>query len=309
MQVQVGTDVAKEWIDFAASEGRGGRVDNTAPALKAWLGSWPPGVIAMESTGGYHELLATLAQSAGWRVYVLNPAHVKKFREFSGVRAKTDRLDAAVILRFLQQRGEGLRPWSPGTRLQRQILKLVRERAAAVRHFGALLQAMTDRKAQADIRRCSERCVKHFDERIDALVATDEALALARRRLASVPGIGPLTSAALAVLFARVPFQTSDAAVAFLGMDLRADDSGSKTGRRFLTKKGDPEYRRLLYMAGKAAATTKLLKPLYQALKARHSTTEAILILARKLLRIALAVYREGQTFDPTKVGMGARPA
>lgn len=309
MQVRVGVDVSKECIDFAADDGSAGRVANTAAALKAWLGRWPGGTIAMESTGPYHEVLATLAQAAGWMVHVVNPTQVKRFRQYNGVRAKTDRLDAALVLQFVVEKAGQLRPWAPGTKLQRTLLSLIRQRATWVRHLGALLQATPDGQMRTQLRRFSERHLAHFDARIAALIKRDEALHRAWRLLRSIPGIGPLTAAALAVLFARIPFQSSDAAVAFVGLDLRADDSGQKAGRRFLTKKGDPEYRRLLYLAGSAAAKSKLLKPMYEDLRTRRSATQAIVILARKLLRIALAVYRTGQRFDAAKVGPAAAAA
>jgi len=303
MQVRVGVDVAKEWIDFAADDGSGGRVANSPTALKAWLRRWPAGTIAMESTGRHHEVLATLAQAAGWLVHVVNPTQVKRFRQYSGVRGKTDRVDAALLLQFVVEKAGQLRAWAPGTQLQRQLLSLIRQRAAWVRHLGALLQATPDGHMRRQLRQFSERGLARFDAQIEALIKRDEALHRAWRLLESIPGIGLLTAAALAVLFARIPFQTSDAAVAFVGLDLRADDSGQKTGRRFLTKKGDPEYRRLLYMAGSAATKSKLIKPLYEQLKTRRTATQAIVIVARKLLRIALAVYRTGQPFNATKLG------
>lgn len=41
----------------------------------------------------------------------------------------------------------------------------------------------------------------------------------------------------------RGRFKTSDAFIAFLGMDVRVRDSGGYRGRRKLTKAGDPELR------------------------------------------------------------------
>ena len=38
-----------------------------------------------------------------------------------------------------------------------------------------------------------------------------------------------------------------------MGLDVRVRDSGTFRGRRKLTKKGDPEVRRLLYNAAMAA--------------------------------------------------------
>ena len=125
------------------------------------------------------------------------------------------------------------------------------------------------------------------------------------RRLESIPGIGRQTSTQLAVLFDRVPLSGSDAAVAFVGLDPRASDSGQKRGRRRVSKRGPAELRRLLYNCAQAGVKTAVWKPYYQALLAREfSTTQALVILARKLLRIAYSLWRQADArFDAQKIG------
>ena len=86
-------------------------------------------------------------------------------------------------------------------------------------------------------------------------------------------------------------------------MDPRPKDSGNKVGKRRLTKQGNAEDRRLIYLAAQSAAKTKIFNPIYLALRAKgFATTEAIVIIARKLLRIAFAVWTTNQPFDPTKI-------
>jgi transposase len=60
------------------------------------------------------------------------------------------------------------------------------------------------------------------------------------KRCQGIEGVGPLTSAALTMSFHRGAFRSSDAFVAFLGLDVRVRDSGQLRGRRRLTKKGNP---------------------------------------------------------------------
>ena len=75
-------------------------------------------------------------------------------------------------------------------------------------------------------------------------------------------------------------------------------------GKRYLTKQGNPEDRRLIYLAAQSAAKTKTFKPMYTALRAKGwASTQAIVIIARKLLRIAFAVWTSGLPFDPKKIG------
>jgi hypothetical protein len=69
-----------------------------------------------------------------------------------------------------------------------------------------------------------------------------------------------------------------------------------------LTKHGPGLLRCLLYSAAMAASHSKLFKPLYSALLARGlEATEALVVLARKLARIAMALFKSGATFQAEK--------
>jgi len=142
-----------------------------------------------------------------------------------------------------------------------------------------------------------------LDGRITALINADAPLHRTRSLLQSIVGVGPQSSALLTSLLARVPFASSDALVAYSGLDPRANDSGRSRGRRRLSKRGDPALRRQMFMAAMSACHTSTFAATYQALRARGlKTTEALVILARKLLRIAFAVWRSGQPFEALRV-------
>jgi len=61
--------------------------------------------------------------------------------------------------------------------------------------------------------------------------------------------VGPLTAMAIAATYHRGQFRNDVAFIAFMGMDVRVRESGRFRGRRKLTKKGEPELRRLLFNA------------------------------------------------------------
>ncbi|WP_042806009.1 IS110 family transposase, partial [Thioalkalivibrio sp. ALE19] len=95
-------------------------------------------------------------------------------------------------------------------------------------------------------------------------------------------------------------FRSSDAFVAFLGMDVRVRDSGQKRGRRRLTKQGDPELRRLLYMAAMQAKSKPAWSDYYQRCLDRGlATTQALNALARKLARVAFALMKNQTDYRP----------
>jgi Transposase IS116/IS110/IS902 family len=93
----------------------------------------------------------------------------------------------------------------------------------------------------------------------------------------------------------------SDALIAFVGFDPRPRESGKYRGKRKLSKRGDPEIRRLGYMAAKTFARLEIGQPLYERYRQRGfsaTATYVILILARKILHLAHALVTKNTFFD-----------
>lgn len=292
-------------------------IANNRKAILAWLKQLPAKcVIGIEATGRLHHLLADLAVAHGHTVYVLNPKHVAAYARGVGQRGKTDPMDAAVIARYVDRERDGLHSYTTPSPLQRKLRDLISQRAAVSRHCAALKQSIkaTGEGLHGELKRAHQAALKSLDKvvteinnELKRVIAADETLERKRRQLQTITGIGFVNSAAMTHRFDRTPFANSDAVVASYGMDPRPKDSGDKTGKRRLTKEGNPEDRRLIYLAAQAASKTKVFNPIYKTLLAKgFSTTEAIVIIARKLLRIAFAVWTTGQPFDPDKVGKNA---
>lgn len=292
-------------------------IANNRKAILAWLKQLPAhSVIGVEATGRLHQLLADLAVAHGHTVYVLNPKHVASYAKGVGQRGKTDPLDAAVIARYVDRERDSLHPYTTPSALQRTLRDLISQRAAVVRHSTALKQSIeaTGKGLNSALKRAHQAALKGLNKLLTEInhelkrtIAASQALESKRKQLQTITGIGFVNSAALTHRFDRTPFANSDAVVAAYGMDPRPRDSGNQVGKRRLTKQGNPEDRRLIYLAAQSATKTKLFNPLYKTLLAKgFSTTEAILIIARKLLRIAFAVWTSGKPFNPDKVGKNA---
>jgi transposase len=67
-------------------------------------------VIGLEATGHYHLTLVEYLVSLGYQVALLNPLQAAQFRRSQGKRAKTDRLDAQALARFLAMRAPRPQP-------------------------------------------------------------------------------------------------------------------------------------------------------------------------------------------------------
>ena len=303
--VFLGVDVSKVEL-VVASHGPSrslARVCNDVVSIEAWLSTVPrPACIAMESTGRYHGLLARLASAAGFLVYVLNAADLYFYAQQQGTRAKTDRLDAQRIADYLAEHHRRLHPWQSTDSVHYRVQGVLQRRARVVKHQEAFRQCLRDAPELAgpagQLHDEFERFLREVDRHLEQLVASDERLLQGCRRLRTIPGIGAQTSTLLAALLSRIPFANADALVAFCGLDPRAVDSGTKRGRRRLTKRGPALLRRQLWLAAFAGTRTAALKPLYEQLRQRgFASTEAVVILARKLLRVAFAVWRSDGGF------------
>jgi transposase len=307
-QAVYGVDVSAASLVIATYEEASlTEIANTPEAIGAWLINLPPGsVVAMEATGRYHQVLAHLAQAAGLQVYVLNPQGLKHYARAVGLRAKTDRIDARLIARYVVHERQKLRPWVPPAPQAQALSQLLVRRHALVSARQRLMQSLAELGALKAEREVLLATFQRMIGAIELLISkelarTPELLAL-HRRLMSIVGIGPIVAAGLVAALTRLQFTRLESFIAYTGLDPRPDDSGKRRGRRHLTKHGPALLRCLLYNAGMAASHSKLFGAHYAALLARGlATTEAILILGRKLARIAFALYRSGETFIPNK--------
>ena len=114
----VGVDVSKEHLDVASSEGWTLRVSNDAAGharLCERLESDPPNLIVLEATGGLERCLAVALAAKELPVRVVNARLVRHFAKASGLLAKTDRIDAQVLVRF----GQAMKPVSHCLRCRR----------------------------------------------------------------------------------------------------------------------------------------------------------------------------------------------
>lgn len=305
----IGIDASQKTLEIAVHGERGScRVENHRRGIGQWLkGLEGPSRIGIESTGIYHRLLVQMAIHAGHSVYVLNPKDLSHYMSSLGRRGKTDRLDAQAIARYVAKEHEELHAYQLPSALQAQIQELVNLRELVVKQQGALRQSAAQLslkpKALLKLQQQQKRLLENLHERLQELVRQDPPLAEHAKRLKGVVGFGELLSAVMAYLLTRRQFDHADAVVAYVGIDPRAKDSGQRQGRRRLTKRGPGQIRRLLHNAAMAASKSRLWRPIYQRYLDRGlAKTEALVILSRKLLRIAYSMVKTKSAFKPQLV-------
>lgn len=302
-----GVDVAKENLQIEEETLGQERLPNDRKSIFAWLKTLPKGsCFAVEATGIYHRCFVELAHRRGHVVYLVDGFRLSRYRDSVGVRAKNDPLDARLLRRYLQREKDQLRVWEPAPKGYLDVLGMLHRRERVVAARVAIEQSMRDlpeckRSTQSLLRRMRAIAYR-LEQRIVSTVHKN-GWGEAMNRCLQIEGIGPLSSAALSTVYQRGHFRSADAFIAFLGLDVRARDSGKYRGKRKLTKKGDSELRRLLYNAAMTACSRPTWAAFYQRLLQRGlSRTQALVALGRKLARVAFALMRDGTDYAPRTI-------
>jgi transposase len=126
------------------------------------------------------------------------------------------------------------------------------------------------------------------------------------RRLATIPGIGPITASALTASIADpLLFRSGRHLAAWLGLTPRESSSGGKQRLGRISKQGDPYLRRLLVVGATAVLRYAVSRPSASALvawaarlKSRKPYKVVALSLANKLARIVWAIMARGDSFQ-----------
>lgn len=304
-QTVVGVDIAKaEVVVYRTDRQTTDTIKNDRTALKRWLKTLPAqSAIAVEATNIYHLDTVELAHAMGHQVYVVDAYRVSNYRRGIGQRAKNDPCDARLLARYLTNEQDGLRIWSPPPKAYTSLKSLLHRRATLIQNHAGLMLSWANEPLLKKVQTAQQKAFKQADQAIQKLlrkVSKEAGIEENIDRCKAIEGVGELTATGLATTFMRGDFANSDAFIAFLGMDLTVDDSGKKNGPRYLTKKGDPEVRRLAYNAAMAACRSAKWKPFYESYLARgFSKTQALVALARKLCRVAFALMKNQSKYQP----------
>lgn len=311
----VGIDVAKAKLDVAlrlpSGKWRNKVVANTSSGFKAlveWLGKQGVGTahVCMEATGIYWEGVAEHLSDAGFAVSVVNPAQIKAHAGASGVRTKTDVVDAKLIADFCWRQVPAV--WQAPSPAIRTLRALVARREALV----ALRAEESNRLlvAHESVHDSIQKVLDHLGEQIARIekqikqdIDDDPTLREQRQLLESIPGLGKITIPTLLSRYGGpLRFEKAKQAVAFAGLDVAHRESGTSVrGRPRMSKTGPSKLRRALYMPAVVCMThtawgKAFTKRLLEAGKPKMLILGALM---RKLVEMAYAILKSGKPFEP----------
>jgi len=140
--------------------------------------------------------------------------------------------------------------------------------------------------------------IKKLDEEVNVIAESDEVC----RRLMTVPGVGAITALNFVAAVDDIKrFKSAHAVESYFGMVPGENSSGKTTLRTGLTKAGSSHIRTVMVQAAWCAWRTKTHHPMTDwatGLTDRRPKQVAVTALARKMVGILFAIWRDGTTYD-----------
>lgn len=301
-----GVDVCKSFLDIEVEGGGTTRLRNSSAAWTAWLTAQPSLEslhVIVEATGGFEKTVADGCESLGVTYSIVNPWRVRRFAQAIGKLAKTDRVDAHVLVAF--GRAVPQRPHCQPTEDVIALRALVDRRNDLIKNRTSEKNRLKQASAtKEDIQRHIDWLtneIKTMDRRIKTQLKSSEELEAKVELLSTVKGVGPVTIATLLAYMPELGTLKRRPIAALAGLAPYANDSGPRNGRRSIFG-GRAVVRTALYMAAMVASHhNPTLKLKYDRLIARGKPTKlAITAVARQLLTILNAMLRDQAAWKTT---------
>lgn len=267
--------------------------------LLVFIKSLPNPFVVCEATGGYERFLLDALHKAKIPCRAVNPARVRAFAASEGIRAKTDPIDAGVILRFAHEKK--LQPAPPPSALQQQLAAHLDRRnqlnMMASREKNHLENA-SKLAIQSITRHLKflQKEVLQIEQKIRLLISSEPSLKIYTDTMTSVSGVGELTAWTILAYLSEITELGRNEVVALAGVAPYNRDSGKTSAKRSIFG-GRAKVRKCLFMAAKSAAVhNAVIRPYVQGLRDRGKPYKCAIVAAmRKLLLYIQSLLKKSQ--------------
>jgi len=306
----IGVDMAKDKFDLAFSDGRPQQTlsNDSAGIEQAIRLLNKADLIVVESTGSLQRPLVNALLDAALPVALVHPRRVRHLAKALGMEAKTDRIDADVLVRFGQLAKPRLSEQRSRNHSELAALVVCRRQLAVTRvqqsnrlsSLGPLSSAT--KAAMQSIKaviRTLDKQIDALDRKIRKLIEADDDFKHLDGLLQSVPGVGPGLSATLAAELRELGDTNRRQVGALAGVAPFNCDSGRHRGKRMI--RGDrTAVRCVLYMATIAAIRCNpVIIAFSDRLKIAGKISKVrIVACMRKLLTLLNAMVRDGLRWE-----------
>lgn len=288
----IAIDISKDTLEVLDQQSRQSSTFRYRPEglqeLRQWIRRHENPLVVCEATGGYERELLAMLREHGIPAKLLNAFRVRAFAESEGLKAKSDPLDAALLLRFAQSKAlEETPPLSP---LQLTLQALLDRRSQLSEDLAREKNRLE--KCPQCVRRSIEKMIRNLekeieltDQKIEDLIAGDRTMSEQSQKMQSVIGVGKVTAWAILAYLHEITFLTRNKVVALAGIAPFVKESGKHKGKRRIDG-GRAKVRKCLFMAAQSAAVhNPHIKAYVERLRARGKPYKCAIVAAmRKLL-------------------------
>lgn len=266
--------------------------------------------IVMEATGVYYENLAFyLHEHSNYDLSIILPAKVKYYFKSLNYKTKTDKIDALMLAQYGIERNLSL--WQPPSYKLKEIKALCREYRDSKKLINQLKNQLhaknhSYKPMPSSIQRLNRRieliefqCLE-IESELRKLVFESEFLSTKIEKICTIPGVGFITAISIiAESNGFILIRNAKQLTSYAGLDVQHNNSGTKTGKSRISKKGNAYIRQALYMpALSAARVNKNLADFYARINDKKSCKKiGIIGVSRKLLILIYTLYKNDEYF------------
>lgn len=290
MHTLIAVDISKDSLQIQTKT-KGWVVKNNTEGLAKLIGRIKkmehPFVIC-EATGGYERALVNAMQEKSVPVCRLNPRRVRAFAASEGVKAKTDPIDAAMILKFAEEKE--LRPLQPLSKENRRLQALLDRRSHLTEMIGREKTRLNNsdemiHESIGDVVRMLNAELSKIEQLIGELIKEHRNLKMRFETITAIVGVGKVTAWAVLGYMGELEKIGRNQAVALAGLAPFNRDSGKFTGKRRIIG-GRAKVRKVLYMAAQTASIhNPVIKTYFEGLVDRGKPYKCAMVASmRKLL-------------------------
>jgi transposase len=272
----------------------GVQLPNDKAGLRKLLGllkKIPAPFVICEASGGYERALLKSLHQAQIPLALVNPARVRAFAQSEGIKAKTDAIDAAVLLRFAKEKQ--LRPTPPPDPDTALLAALLDRRSHLTEQIAREKNRLQNSlpAIEASIRRmmeCAQKELLILERQIRELIAQSAHLHAKQSVMRSVCGVGEITAWTLLAYLSEISHLKRNQLVALAGLAPFNRDSGKTFKRRSICG-GRAKVRKCLYMAAQCAAVhNPVIQPYVSSLIQRGKPYKCAIVAAMRKILIHL---------------------
>jgi len=267
-------------------------------------------VYVLEATGVYHEELLYFLYNNGKNACLELPKRIKYFAKSKGIKTKNDKVDSGVIADYGIERQ--LRFWLPPSEEFKKLRDLSREhndltslktvaqnRLHAAKHaHGKEIKTINRFYEQIEF---YQKLLKEIETDIKSVLKKDKSLSIKIDNIVSIKGIGIITAVKIiAETGGFYLFSNINQLISYAGLDVIENQSGNHSGKTRISKNGNSNLRKTLYMPALSAIQYNIKMKSFndRIMKTHKYKKQALIAVMRKLLILVYTLWKKNEPYN-----------